>query len=90
MQSEVIKEAVVRLRQFQGDEQATRQYLLWFIRRGMQAGYNLDAVITILALGPGSIMGRVFYRESEQRRLIEYLKSLTIEDLLADDGELPS
>ena len=89
MDDATIKDTIAQLRKLQGDENAMQRYLLGFIRQGLQSGITLGKMIETLTLGPGSILRRALYAESEERRLIEFLRSRTIIDLLADDYEVP-
>lgn len=77
----MIQQTIARLRQSQGNEPATRQVILCFIRERMRAGWSLEKTIGALALGPDSVLRRAFFSESEARQLMEFLKSCTLLDL---------
>ncbi|MCW5555062.1 MAG: hypothetical protein KIS67_23220 [Verrucomicrobiae bacterium] len=78
----MIKKTIAQLRQSQGNEPATRQVILCFIRERMRAGWSLEKTIGALALGPDSVLRRACFSELEARRLMEFLKACTMLDLL--------
>ena len=86
MDASIIKNAIAKLRELQGDDVATRRYLLDFVRKGLQSGSSLQHTLTTLAIGPDSVLRRAWYSEHEERRWIEFLKSRALVDIFADEA----
>jgi hypothetical protein len=86
MENMLIKQAVAEFRACQEDRSETLRCMLSFIRRGMGSGHTLEEMILTLALGPGSVLRRVPYSESQIAQLIDYLKHRTVSEILCGGG----
>jgi hypothetical protein len=73
------------LRRARGNAAATKRAFLGYFRQGLAGGLSLETLVEIAALKPTSgtsVIAKVGYNTGEIKPLIQFLKTVRLEDVL--------